>query len=225
MSSAQGARNSSFSHFFPTAAKRKAAKERQKSTSEVAAVASHPATPLPEDETTPASSNLLNDTGRQSNPHTSIPPDQHDKLSPPQDPGDLLNDVGSASSLASTSSSIFSTVAGTKSGQSCAEATFNSLTPLTNHESSPPHLALSPKLKSRPLPISQTQINESSKPAAMSASSMAADTLAVRVAKALPGSGQPRGMKIVYDPDLDATLAIKDRRKAKPRYEPLAEEV
>jgi len=45
------------------------------------------------------------------------------------------------------------------------------------------------------------------------------------MATVLPKPGEPRGSKIVYDPDLDTTVAMKDKRKAKPRYEPLAEEV
>jgi len=59
----------------------------------------------------------------------------------------------------------------------------------------------------------------------MSASSAAAEAMALRLAKVMPGPGEPRGEKIVYDPDLDSKLAMKDKRKVKPRYEPLAEEV
>lgn len=223
MSSAQGARNGSFSHFFPTAAKRKAAKERQKSIPDTTPGASHPQTPSNVDKQQSA---LSNGTRRQSNSDTNVLPHHADKLSPSQDPGDLLNDVGSASSLASTSSSIFSTTAGAKSGHTCAETAFNSLTPLTNHESSPPQPPLSPNLKSRPGPSNhKSQPHESSKSTQMPASSAAAEAMALRLAKVMPGPGEPRGEKIVYDPDLDSKLSMKDKRKVKPRYEPLAEEV
>ena len=221
MSSAQGARNSSFSHFFPTAAKRKAAKERQISIPDTTSGASHPQTPSNVDE---QQSSLSNGTRRLSNSDTSVLPGHTDKLSPSQDPGDLLNGVGSASSLASTSSSIFSTTAGATSGQACAETAFNSLTPLTTHESSPPQPPPSPKHKSRP-ELSNHKNHESSKSTQMSASSAAAEAMALRLAKVMPGPGEPRGEKIVYDPDLDSKLAMKDKRKVKPRYEPLAEEV
>lgn len=226
MSSAQGVRNSSFSHFFPTAAKRKAAKERQKSIPEGTPGKSQSPIPSVADEQQHPQTAPQNGTRRQLNSDTSAPPDHIEKLSPPQDPGDLLNGVGSASSLASTSSSIFSTTVDTKPGQTCTEITFNSTTPLTNHESSPPQPSLSPRYKSRPEPSSRQNLHyESGKSAQMLASSIAADAFAKRVAKVMPGYGEPKGSKIVYDPDLDSTLAMKDKRKAKPRYEPLAEEV
>jgi len=221
MSSAQGARNSSFSHFFPTAAKRKAAKERQKSTQETNSDVSHaqPSTDVQEQQTSPTTR-----TRRPSNSGPNVLEHPVNKLSPSQDPGDLLNGVGSASSLASTSSSIFSTTAGAKSN---VETAYNSLTPLTNHESSPPESHPSPKHKIRPLPANHAnQIHESSNSSKTSAASTSeASAMAQRLARAMPGPGEPRSSRIVYDPDLDSTLAMKDKRKAKPRYEPLAEEV
>jgi len=41
----------------------------------------------------------------------------------------------------------------------------------------------------------------------------------------LPPAGKSRGMKLLYDPDLDPDLAVKDKRKAKPRYGSFGEEV
>jgi len=45
------------------------------------------------------------------------------------------------------------------------------------------------------------------------------------VSSVYPLLGESRGTKIVYDPELDEKLALKDKRKVKPRYRSFGEEV
>jgi len=219
----------SFADFFPTAPsvlqeKRKAARDRRKPVTDSASST--------KDSGSPSNANSghapSNDTQsqKQTQTHPSGSPDQGEHLSPPRHAGDLLNGVGSASSLASTTSSLFSNPAGTKEKQDATEPSLTLLTPLTSHESSPP--------LSHPSPNSKNRITSSSHVNGVNGSGEIApvtDASGIELAPShdasgvLPPAGKSRGMKLLYDPDLDPDLAVKDKRKAKPRYGSFGEEV
>lgn len=218
----------SFADFFPTAPsvlqeKRKAARDRRKPTTESTS-STKESEPLSNANSGHAPTNDDTQSWKRSQTHGS--PDQADQLSPSQDAGDLLNGVGSASSLASTTSSLFSNPAGIKGKQDATEPSLTLLTPLTSHESSPPISHPSPNNKD---PItSSSHVNgandsrDIAHPCEASGMKLATSYDASGV---LPSAGNSRGMKLLYDPDLDPELAIKDKRKAKPRYASFGEEV
>ena len=144
--------------------------------------------------------------------------------------GDLLNGVGSASS-SSTTSSIFSTnhrTLGIANHGGVHQST--TLTPLTNTDSSPPGIHKSPshnKLDSfinigmgtsartpdsnhrAPTPEALTPI-----------SSPRPDR-----SQARPAKGDVKGIKAVYDPELDKKLTSKERKGRKVQYKVFGEEV
>ena len=219
----------SFADFFPTAPsvlqeKRKAARDRRKP------VADSTSSTKDSEPSSNANSGHAPSTDIQSRQrsqtHPSGSPDQREHLSPPRDAGDLLNGVGSASSLASTTSSLFSNPAGTKGKQDATEPSLTLLTPLTSHESSPPLSHPSPNNKNRFTPSSHVNGANGSGDIAPSIAASGMKTATSHDASGvLPLAGKSRGMKLLYDPDLDPDLAVKDKRKAKPRYESFGEEV
>lgn len=137
--------------------------------------------------------------------------------------GDLLNGVGSASST-STSSSLFST----KYNQGTAVKNGSaSLTPMTHVESSPPHSSLaSPEWKNFRGRTTSSR-DPSNLAAPRGAISEARDLLTptaglpVVCQQARPGKGEPRGIRVVYDPELDNTLTSKERKSRKVQEAPL----
>ena len=145
-------------------------------------------------------------------------------------PGDLLNGVGSASST-STTSSIFSTSHGAVYMPHANDAQKStSLTPLTTADSSPPPNSLGSPNSSRLLngPFLGTKSNRSPSRHKDTEASVASVTKFPRPLKRLqarPGAGEAKGLKIVYDPDLDKKLSSKERKSRQPQYEPFGQEV
>ncbi|KAK4979439.1 histone methyltransferase set1 [Elasticomyces elasticus] len=131
------------------------------------------------------------------------------------DAGDVLNGIGSASSLASNASSIFSAPSSRHLGAS-------SLTPLTNTDSSPPSKTADPRLNKKPY-------------GSMSASNGllvgATTALPPRHSRNLtpepsppqdrpslrPPQGEAKGYRAVYDPELDGKLSKDQKKKVKVR--------
>jgi histone-lysine N-methyltransferase SETD1 len=219
----------SFADFFPTAPsvlqeKRKAARDRRKPVTEST---SNTAESGPSSNANSGHAPVDDTQSRtQSQTRFAGSPDQGEHLSPPRDAGDLLNGVGSASSLASTTSSLFSNPVGTKGKQDATEPSLTLLTPLTSHESSPPLSHPSPNDKHRITSSSHVNGANGSGDIAppIEASNMKLATTH-DASGVLPATGKSRGMKILYDPDLDPELPVKDKRKAKPRYGSFSEEV
>jgi len=229
----------SFADFFPTAPSvlqqkhKKAALDRRRRKS--------PSLPLPIC-TAPTLNNsdpLLAHEGRREGYETSanepdiLMADQDDRYSTNGDPGDLLNGVGSASSLTSTVDSVFSHNSHSnlviKNG---AGAGFSSMTPLTNHESSPPERSYSPrfeKLTTNTKYVSTNGFNYHAEanhlPRSTSVSITPIATPPQNFVRARPGPGELKGFKAIYDPELDQKLAAKDKKKVKVRYKKFGEEV
>ena len=145
--------------------------------------------------------------------------------------GDLLTGVGSASSLASTASSVFShggqpnmaTYTGV-SGQQHA------LTPLTNTDSSPPGKNLSPRSAKAPsdhMPARSVDLYASADATSNNVSETITPIHTPPEAKlqARPGPGEEKGSKLVWDPELDEKLPPKDKKRFKAKYKQFGQEV
>jgi [histone H3]-lysine4 N-trimethyltransferase SETD1 len=212
-----------FADFFPAAprAAKNKAKERQRAKSK--ALDSPSATPVnPQQEASTlsrsrdenAQSELSTDGPNGANIEPAVP--LLDASESPQ--GDLLNGVGSASSHASTISSVFSAPPAT--------TTFggpSNLTPLTTDDSSPPPLLASPHRSNTTtaIPLSRSFPADSSFPekevAEAQIQSSLQDSPAPRIHARDPNRGV-KGEKCTYDPQLDHKLSSSDRKKAKPIY-------
>jgi hypothetical protein len=144
------------------------------------------------------------------------------------DAGDLLNGVGSASSHASTASSVFSssgtahpsTMSGC--GPTTSSSSIHALTPLTNTDSSPPGKTVSPR-SARPFddalhPNSAAGAFDAPGGSDVSETITPIHTPPENRLQARPGPGQEKGFKLVYDPDRDKELTReqKKRRVAEP---------
>jgi histone-lysine N-methyltransferase SETD1 len=213
----------SFAQFFPSAprAAKDKAKEREKSKSQISDSTSKLRTA---DSPLVSSHTLAEDAGstrpaEESNiPVTdSAAPPAEDIASSP--PGDILNGVGSASSYASTISSVFSapTQPATMSTFT-ASRNVSSLTPLTTIDSSPNPAASPNQYKS---------INGTDSVANQSAGQN--DATHAETALADHESAEPRvharepirgikGTICTYDPNLDRKLGSNEKKKAKPTY-------
>ncbi|KAJ9668843.1 histone methyltransferase set1 [Coniosporium apollinis] len=147
------------------------------------------------------------------------------------DSGDLLNGVGSASSLASTVSSVFSS--GNPSAMFSYPGTtpsLHALTPLTNNDSSPPGKVPSP----RPAKIQKVHTHadvatpngappiDGAQNASEAITPLHTPPQGRKQARKEPG--EISGEKTVYDPELDDKLPQKDRRKHKPRTRAFVEQ-
>lgn len=145
-------------------------------------------------------------------------------------PGDLLNGVGSASST-STTSSVFSTSHGAVHMAHTNDThKSTSLTPLTTADSSPPLNSLGSPSHSRLLngPFSSKNSNRSpSRQKVMEASATPRLQFSHPPSRiqARPAAGEAKGLKIVYDPDLDKKLSSKERKSRQPQYEPFGQNV
>ncbi|RYP29062.1 hypothetical protein DL767_006924 [Monosporascus sp. MG133] len=126
--------------------------------------------------------------------------------------GDILNGVGSASSHASTVSSVFSASANnTSTYQNSSSCASNSnLTPLTSIGSPAHPSSLQPaKMNTLPSPRGST-------------SSATASSQPPRFAERPPARDPNRpikGIKCIHDPSTDKTLSSADRKTMKPRYQ------
>lgn len=147
--------------------------------------------------------------------------------------GDLPNGVGSASSLSSAVSSVFSSSAQTVMPVQPhgIAAGSHSLTPLTNIDSSPPGHQKSPRSTKALLdnPASGTTLSlngDDLKAAGSSSAAITPDATPplIRV-EARPPPGETKGVKAIYDPELDTRISAKDKRKLKIRYRKFGEDV
>lgn len=226
----------SFADFFPAAPsviqqkQKKAALDRQQRKSRSS-------------EPTRADDALTN--GSTFSPHSSVPQslmqyaatfpqnpsDQDDRDPLNGELGDMLNGVGSASSLNSVGSSIFSNPVHNENGQHRGTGLGSlTLTPLTTHESSPPEKMSSPdkclvnSIKPHLNGGGFRNSNESVTATAIEQPGIAA-VPSNNPIQARPGPGQAKGQRASYDPELDFHTTSKERRKGKPKYKKFGEEV
>lgn len=153
-----------------------------------------------------------------------------DKFPSAEGAGDLLNGLGSASSLASTVSSVFSNGVTGASLQTEHNTGSLALTPLTSHESSPPYQGYTPKAsgarESRGAKQSADRPNTSLQAVQGSAETFGLVTVSISPpVQVRPGAGEAKGIKIIYDPETDSSLAAKDKKRLKPRYQKFGEKV
>lgn len=147
-------------------------------------------------------------------------------------PGDLLNTVGSASSLSSAASSVFSSNQANMSYHNGFASSSHALTPLTNAESSPPGKLPSPRTAKRTFEqMHHASISTSPYHAPAGDAHGTPQTITpVQTPpepslQARPGPGEAKGCKLTYDPETDPQLTSKDRRKFKPKYKTFGAEV
>lgn len=147
-----------------------------------------------------------------------------------RDSGDLLNAVGSTSSLASTVSSVFSANTIPPKTNGHASTTIAALTPLTYHASSPvkalspPASANPPSKTSRPepLPLGRSVANSSRGPRenATRRPSPPGDRPQI-----MPPAGETRGYRTVYDPGLESGLSGEEKKTRKTKLRSFGTEV
>ena len=139
------------------------------------------------------------------------------------DPGDLLRGVGSASSLNSTASSVFS-----HNSQAFAQnrkgSVANGLTPLTNHTDSSPPKGNSPQdTKSS---TNMASINGVFATSHLPASDTTPEPSQRRERpQMLPPPGKARGYRVTWDPELDNKLSREERKRATTRKKEFGTEV
>lgn len=102
------------------------------------------------------------------------------------------------------------------------------LTPITNSESSPQEIPLSPGSKKRKLELlypngykSPSNLNAISQDAALTPT----QTPPEMPREARPGPGQIKGHKLTFDPDTALNLDVNSRKKLKPKYNTFGEQV
>lgn len=150
--------------------------------------------------------------GHQRAEHLPIAPDDSDTLH-----GDLLSGVGSASST-STTSSLFSMNQNQRGMK--LKNTSASLTPLTHVDSSPPHSSIaSPEWKpadGKAGPGEEPRNLTTARSATMEArnSFKQACSPITSQMQPFPERGEWKGVRVIYDPELDDTLN-KDQRKGR----------
>ena len=147
---------------------------------------------------------------------------------------ELPNGIGSASSLTSTASSIFSNGSGQAHllGHKNGGTGSHNLTPLTNHDSSPPahsSSAFTRKAKAdanHTLSPHASHSHDGADVAPTSSTAMTPDaTPPQKRTEARPPPGEAKGIKVVYDPEFDPKVLAKDKRKVRARYRKFGEEV
>lgn len=170
-------------------------------------------------------------TSSTSNKPDSKPASLHDNDPARVETGDLLNGVGSASSLASTVSSVFSHggVPG-MAPHSGVLAQNHTLTPLTTSDSSPPGKTLSPR-SAKIVADHACAKDEDAPTMPGQGSNVASKTITPMHTppesrpQARPGPGEEKGAKLVWDPELDDKLSAKDKKRFKPKYKVFGVEV
>lgn len=146
-------------------------------------------------------------------------------------PSDVLNTVGSASSLSSTASSVFSNTIASHAPDGTL-SNMSALTPLTNAESSPSNGKM-PSPRSTKRTYDDMRNGETDSPFLASiADSRAASRTITPVQtppenklQARPGPGEVKGLKITLDPVLDHKVSSKERKTLKPTYREFGAEV
>ena len=127
--------------------------------------------------------------------------------------GDLLHGVGTASS-SSVASSVFSSAAVNTTMASANGLHFTTLTPLTNSDSPPQSKVISPTLENG----SQATINGVSHSSSHGTMTPQHTPPAHRRLARDPEL-RSKGTRCTYDPELDKSLASKDKRKSKPQFD------
>jgi histone-lysine N-methyltransferase SETD1 len=211
----------SFAGFFPAAPRSAKDKARERAKSKaVESPVILPATPDYDTATTPKSRD--EESKPPGSVHESVVPyisahpgEENDTMQ-----GDLLNGVGSASSHASTASSVFSGPQ-TRSVHVASDGTaLSTLTPLTNTDTSPaerPASPLQPTTSFGLSPPAGKQSSGVSSPPRASESMVTPSHLVPRVQMRDPNKGI-KGEKCIYDPQLDPTLSSSTRKKRKAEY-------
>ena len=141
--------------------------------------------------------------------------------------GDLLNGIGSTSSLASTVSS--SHAAASNASSSAANA---ALTPLTHPASTPvkaysPHTASKPYLMStvsNPSPLGLSA-GDADTPPALSDNVTPRPSPPNQRPQLMPPSGKAKGYRAVYDPELDSKLGREEKKRTKVKTRSFGTEV
>jgi histone-lysine N-methyltransferase SETD1 len=131
----------------------------------------------------------------------------------PSENGDMLGGVGSASSLGSTASSVFS--------QPRKPSLSNGLTPLTNHTDSSPQKGNSPLHAHVTAGMAATNGTESRTPVSQTNEQMARKSRP----QMLPPPGKIKGYRAVWDPELDVKLSKEERKRATQRKKEFGIEV
>jgi len=146
-------------------------------------------------------------------------------------PSDVLNTVGSASSLSSTASSVFSNTIASHAFDGTS-SNMSALTPLTNAESSPSNSKmLSPRSTKRTYDDMRSGGSDSPYLAPIADSRAASRTITPvqtppeNKLQARPGPGEVKGLKITLDPVLDHKVSSKERKTLKPTYREFGAEV
>lgn len=142
--------------------------------------------------------------------------------------GDLLSGVGSASSLASNASSIFSNAPAMTS--STTSTTNPVLTPITSTEYSPPGKRSSSPRHTKtahehmPTATSASHAAASASSQHDTASATSLHTPPEELKQALPGPGEVKGSKCIFDPDLKFSDST-ERKKYKVKYKTFGDQV
>ncbi|KAI1338999.1 hypothetical protein F5Y15DRAFT_89286 [Xylariaceae sp. FL0016] len=191
-----------YREFFPNApraAKDRANEREREKSSKVSEPADASSRAVPSSRARDAPKNDTSSTDTQ--------PSNDDTIEYPQ--GDMLNGIGSASSHASTTSSVFSSSNLAVAMKAPSRASNNSVTPLT--------AAGSPIYPNTPNTTKENNPGRSD-----NSSSMAAvNSIPNGVAERLPARDLNRtikGVKCIHDPSTDKTLSSTDRKTLKPKY-------
>lgn len=206
-----------FAKFFPNAprATREKAAEREREKSRASESKADRDARIP---TATSTSQSAQQNGIKSEPSVSsdaahLPTDDNESLQ-----GDILNVVGSASSHASTTSSVFSHGSAMNTA---THASNSNSTPLTNSGSpSNPSTTTTSKSQHSKQPQDARKYNDSISASATDSSSTPRRTGTTIRVPARDPTRQTQGMKRTYDPLLDKKLSSTERKTTKPTYKP-----
>ena len=143
---------------------------------------------------------------------------------PQSDSGDLLRGVGSASSLTSTASSVFSHNSHAHA-QNKRASLANGLTPLTNHTNSSPPKGSSPHNSKSATAMATSNGVYTTSHAPASKTTPEPSALQNDRTQMLPPPGKAKGYRVVWDPELDNKLSKEERKRATPRKKEFGTEV
>ncbi|KAI8965665.1 histone H3-K4 methyltransferase Set1 [Daldinia sp. FL1419] len=130
--------------------------------------------------------------------------------------GDILNGVGSASSHASTSSSVFTTFNSSVAINASSRASNSNLTPPTSGSpTNPPNIQAA---KQRTPAIHNTTSRSDSTNPIMAAGSSSSFPSNVKRLPARDPNLTIKGTKCIHDPSTDKSLSSSDRKTLKPKY-------
>lgn len=139
------------------------------------------------------------------------------------DSGDLLRGIGSASSLNSTASSVFSHNSHNMANNRKASIA-NGFTPLTTHSESSPPKGNSPHHSKSAAAITSTNGVSATSHMPPTDLTPIPQTRSTRP-QMLPPPGKAKGYKVVWDPELDSKLSREERKRAQPRRREFGTEV